>query len=483
MTRTSDHDSSHCCNIASTIFALSTPPGKSGVAVIRISGKYALQAIQNFGCTKEMTPRLATYMKLFSYLNPAECLDMALIIYFPAPHSFTGEDVIELHIHGSIAVMDCVMNELNHMKFLRPAEPGEFTKRAFINGKLDIVRVEALSELIHAETRLCKSIALQQFSGQLKALYEEWKSTLINIMAKFEALIDFPEEYISQSVLNDASDEAKSLAQSIATQLKRSNQADIIMGGINVALIGPPNSGKSTLLNLVTQKDISIVSEIPGTTRDVIIAQGEIGGIRVVFHDTAGIHQTNDMLEQEGIKRTKNVIATANVVILLFDIHTSMQDVQDVCSKLQECVFHDFHILCFINKIDLLYNNDDVIDRTAEIAGYITNHFSAIHTITHISALSCESADIIYKELQKIITRYSISGNDVVITNIRQKNALQACLQYIEGFLYELKIEDHFDLAVQNLRYAALELERISGNSVQVDDVIDSIFANFCIGK
>ena len=465
--------------VEKTIFALSTPLGKSGIAVIRISGAHAKEAVRNLGYTKRFVARYATLVELFTFSNPKKHIDSAIIIYFEAPNSFTGEDVIELQVHGSIAVIKELLDELGQMDFLRPAEAGEFTKQAFINGKLDMIRVEALSELIHAETKVQKNIALRQFSGQLENLYEKWRLLLIDIISSLEPFIDFPDEYIPEDEVQKSITKLFDLKHSIKKHVERSRNVELIRHGINIAIVGPPNAGKSTLINLLTHNDISIVSDTPGTTRDVVHAQREINGIKVNFSDTAGLRKTTDIIENDGIHRTKLVSQKAEIIILIFDIN-------DICvDKIHDTILTaknntHAHNIIILNKSDLL----DTISlkkntyRIIEILKQINYSIDTNHIIV-TSIKEIGSFDKIMIKLREIIAHYGISENEDLITSLRQIISLKNAIKYMDEFTMETSL----DLSIQNLRYAAYELEYVSGKNITIEEITDQLFRKFCIGK
>lgn len=463
-----------------TIFALSTPLGKSGVAVVRISGSHAINAVRALGCEKELIPRYATYTKLFSYVDRDDLLDSALVLYFPAPHSFTGVDVVELQVHGSIAVINDLLHNLSMMKFIRPAGPGEFTKQALMNGKLDVVKVEALADLIHSETKMQKKLALMQFSGQLGVLYDNWRRVIVGIASRLEALIDFPEEYIPELALSDMLLSVRSLRVSIANQLERSKKAHVIEYGVTIAIVGPPNVGKSTLLNLLMQQDVSMVSEIAGTTRDVVRISREICGVRVMFYDTAGVRETVDVLEKEGIRRTKLAAMQANVVLVVFDVDSDMNDIKNTCDGLALKTFD--HCMCIINKIDLL-SGVALAERLLVVKNMIRDNLGNICSILDVSVDKVDGYDVIMRELEKIIRCYGLGEDDVLITSMRQTKALENCVHHME--MFEQKMEEGFnmDLAIQDLLYAAQEIEYVSGRGITMAEITDELFKNFCIGK
>ncbi|MBR2033357.1 MAG: tRNA uridine-5-carboxymethylaminomethyl(34) synthesis GTPase MnmE, partial [Alphaproteobacteria bacterium] len=284
-----------------TIYALSTVFGKSGVAIIRISGEDALQAIAKLSSinTSTIKPRYA-YFTTLKYKN--NILDKALVLYFKAPYSFTGEDVVELHIHGSRAVISSVVDVLSDINNFRLAEPGEFSKRAFYNQKMDLTEAEGLADLIDAETSEQQKFAIRQMEGSLKNLYESWRETLLGILAHIEAYIDFPEEDIPDNIVYDMKNTVFKLSKDIAEHISTGNSGERLREGFRVVIVGPPNAGKSSLLNTITKRNAVIVSDIAGTTRDAIDIHLDLGGYPVILTDTAGLRETEELIEQKGIE-------------------------------------------------------------------------------------------------------------------------------------------------------------------------------------
>ncbi|WP_010407470.1 tRNA uridine-5-carboxymethylaminomethyl(34) synthesis GTPase MnmE, partial [Wolbachia endosymbiont of Nasonia vitripennis] len=302
-------------NTNETIFALSTVFGKSGVAVVRISGNYALKALNHFHIKKEIKPRFATLVDLYD--DSSQLIDNGIIIYFPAPNSFTGEDVIELQMHGSKAVIKIILEELS--KIFVMARPGEFSLRAFLNGKFDLTQIEGIADLIDAETKMQAKQAIKQISGELERLYSSWKQKLITIQSKIEAYIDFPEDILAEkNELEKINNEVKTLVQSIQEHLNDNRRGERLREGLHVVITGKPNVGKSTLFNFLAKRDIAIISEYAGTTRDILEAHIDVAGYPVILSDTAGIHESSDPVESEGISRARKRSLEANLRIELF---------------------------------------------------------------------------------------------------------------------------------------------------------------------
>eukprot|EP00004_Rigifila_ramosa_P026240 TRINITY_DN8086_c0_g1_i1.p1 TRINITY_DN8086_c0_g1~~TRINITY_DN8086_c0_g1_i1.p1 ORF type:complete len:337 (-),score=34.03 TRINITY_DN8086_c0_g1_i1:26-1036(-) len=292
----------------STVFALATAhtAQPAGVAVVRISGPGALQVLGALTRTAPVAlpPRALTAVKLLNPRNPTDVLDRALAAYFPRPRSFTGEDVVELHLHGGPAVVRNVLEVLADQPMARLAQPGEFTRRAFENGKLDLLQVEALADLIGADTEVQRRLAMRQLEGHASALYESWRTRLRNVMAHYEAVIDFGEDAnLEDALATQAHRQSATLRQEIQQHLTDGRRGEIIRSGISITIFGKPNVGKSTLLNTLAQRPIAITSPHAGTTRDVVTTTLNLHGIPVVLSDTAGLRASSDFAEAEGVRR------------------------------------------------------------------------------------------------------------------------------------------------------------------------------------
>ncbi len=435
-----------------TIYALSTILGRSGVAVIRISGNRAKDVLLKFTNKKDFEPRKATFCTLFSPSN-GEVLDKIIAIFFQGPNTFTGSDVVELHLHGSIAIIKDVLKELGNIDFIRCAEPGEFTKMAFENGKMDLIGVEALGDLIHSETTAQRRAAIYQMSGHLSDLYASWKESMINIMAQFEAYIDFPEDDIPNSAIKVAMDIIMKLIHEIESHLIISEKASTMVNGIHIAIGGPPNAGKSSIMNLLSKQEIAIVSDIAGTTRDVLQVKMEINGVGVTIYDTAGIRENAaDVIEEEGIKRAKAALDKADIKIYVFDSLTTMQDEIDGFNI-------DDSSIVLMNKFDL---TDKINSKYIPFS--VKNVYNLDLLIDKISSL--------------IEEKFSVDSDTIVTTQQRQKEKLVECITYLRS----IDLSQQLEITAQKIRNAVSEIEFITGK-ITLDDVLDKIFSTFCIGK
>jgi tRNA modification GTPase len=438
-----------------TIFALSSGHGKAGVAVLRVSGPQTSKIVQLMAGTLP-APRYAALRSLRSPHNK-ELLDKGLVLWFPCPHSFTGEDMAEFHVHGGKAVIEAMLISLGQAEGLRFAEPGEFTRRAFHNGKLDLTEAEGLADLIDAETSAQRQQAIRQSSGALSKLYESWRSDLISAMALVEAHLDFSDE---DSIPDDMSAEISSVVVRISSQIVKHLQdgrsGERLREGLKVVIAGSPNVGKSSLLNALAKRDVAIVSEEAGTTRDIIEVHMDLGGYPVILMDTAGVREAPSAVEREGVRRTLSRAEEADLVLWLYDPCEGVADLPPPPSP-------------FINKLVLVSTKSDLC------LGRPTPH-GAISISSHtgegvpelITRLQCEAQARIGLHEEPLITRS------------RHRQGLECCqvslARYLAGDFNQL------ELRAEDLREAATALGRITGR-VDVEDVLDKVFSGFCIGK
>ncbi len=437
-----------------TIFALATAPGKAGVAIIRISGSNAHHALTILTDKAEIKPRYAHYTQLY-HPQTHELIDEAVVLWFPAPHSFTGEDVVELHIHGSRAVVNALFQVLSEYLALRLAEPGEFSRRAFINNKMDLTQAEGIADLIAAETSLQARQALRQVSGELEQLYEGWRMQLIHILAFLEAYIDFPDEDLPSDVIQEVTANISALREAITVHINDKRRGEKLREGLYVAIIGAPNAGKSSLLNYLAKRDVAIVSHIAGTTRDVIEVHLDIAGYPVIIADTAGLRESEDVVENEGIKRARKRAEQADLKIALFDAGKVLDN-----STLE---LIDENTLIVINKIDTATHFPSSIGSTPALP-------ISLHKNIGLDMLLNMLENNIYKHIQP--------SHNPVITRARYREHLQHCLLHLERF----NLGNALELAAEDVRMAARQLGKITGK-IEVEQVLDVIFSSFCIGK
>lgn len=439
----------------STIYALSTPPGKSGVAVIRVSGDNASLALGAFGIEKMPQARVATLCTLL-HLDKTP-IDRALVLHFLAPHSFTGEDVTEYHVHGGRSVIRAVLSVLATLPDFRLAEPGEFMRRAFMNGKMDLTAAEGLADLIDAETESQRQQALRLMQGDAAKFFEELRSGMVHALAYLEAFIDFPDEDIPSHVLSEIDAELQPLVERIEEQLAKARIGQTIRDGVRVAIIGPPNAGKSSLLNLLAKRDVAIVSPLAGTTRDVVEAHLEMKGYSVTFADTAGIREQGDVIEQEGIRRSLLEAERADIKILLLDASAG-----DVLNSIEPYAgLMDERTLLVYNKCELL---DTPLPASLGLG---------------ISILHETGIDQFLGALEKHIEQ-AYPAESLYVTRKRHQQHLEAALHHLRVYRDEKALP--IELQCEELRAAANEIGKITG-VIAVDELLGHIFSSFCIGK
>ncbi|MGI9391418.1 MAG: tRNA uridine-5-carboxymethylaminomethyl(34) synthesis GTPase MnmE [Boseongicola sp.] len=424
-----------------TIFALATARGKSGVAVIRISGPKAFDAVTLL-CELPKESRRATLRRL---TWDGVLLDEALVLSFPAPNSFTGDDVVELHTHGSIASTSAILKVLADINGLRLAEPGEFTRRALENEKLDLAQVEGLADLIAAETEAQRRQAQRVLSGELGSRAESWRSQLISAASLIEATIDFADEDVPVDVVPEIRSLVQGARQEIETEILRYAVAERIRDGFEVAIVGPPNVGKSTLLNVLAGRDAAITSEKAGTTRDVIEVYMDLRGLPVTFLDTAGVRSTEDEIELLGIERALTRASTADLRIVLLE-----------CQGAEPVLALESGDIAVVTKSDLQDGGD-------------------------ISAISGQGIEKLVERVTDVISARA-AGVGVTIRE-RHRIALVSSIEYLESVEDRLKTTpEHAELIAEDLRGAIRALESLVGR-VDVEHLLDEIFSSFCIGK
>lgn len=437
-----------------TIYALSTVFGKSGVAVIRISGDKVLEVVSCITNIKTETikPRFAYFTNI---INPKtkEVLDKSLVVYFKAPYSFTGEDILEIQCHGSKAVLNSVLNVLSLVDGVRLAEPGEFSKRAFYNNKMDLTEAEGLADLIDAETSEQQKYALRQLSGGLKNLYTSWRQDLVRILSYLEAFIDFPEEDIPSDLSNDILNTVFKVKNDITLHLKGNNVKERLRSGFRIVITGAPNAGKSSLINTLVKRNAVIVSDIEGTTRDAIDINLDISGYPVIITDTAGIRDTQNPIEQQGVEIAKEKVSNADIVINLYDASNP---------KIDEFITNQ-KVIYVANKIDKL--SSEQLNKIPQ------NHLK-------ISAKYNQGVDNLVANILDIIKENFANQTSPLITRTRYREALNECLVYLDEFSLDKEIE----LSAEDIRLACRSIGKITGH-VEVDEILDNIFGSFCIGK
>ena len=440
-------------NFEDTILALTTGSLHAATALIRISGNGASRTANILGF-KVPKQRLASVAVL---KDGERKLDEALVIFFKGPRSYTGEDVMELHVHGGRAVIEAVINTLQKQGGFRLAEPGEFTKRAVLNGKMDLTKAEGINDLIQAETEAQRVQSFAQVDGALSDIAFGWREKVIKIAAHVEAYIDFPDEEIPESTLTGLGDEMNVLIRDIEKSLNDGRRGEILREGFRVAVIGPPNAGKSTLVNWLSKRPVSIISEQPGTTRDVLEASLDLGGYPVIIADTAGLRASTDPIENEGVKRAQEWAKTANSRLILLEPSTEAGFLERLKPN-PECD------LVILNKIDLLPRD-----------------FKKEETLA-ISLKDEIGLDKLLNGLKKIVSKSMVGQEPPVITRTRHREALQSCLNSIKSAKTALLSGEEPEIVAEELRASTKSLGRVVG-AVDVEDLLDVVFGDFCIGK
>jgi len=435
-----------------TIFALSSGRPPAAIAVVRVSGARAADVLIAL-CGKQPEPRRAALRRL-RHPGTKAILDEALVLWLPGPNTETGEDMVELHLHGGRAVIAAVLAELGKLPGLRMAEPGEFTRRAFENGRLDLTAVEGLADLVFAETEAQRAQAMHQLSGALAARAEAWREKLIRALALIEARIDFSDEAdVPEDLVAPALRMARELIVEIETVLRDERRGERLREGLTVAIAGPVNAGKSSLLNRLAQRDAAIVSPYAGTTRDVIEVHLDLAGYPVTLLDTAGIRESEDPVEQEGVRRARARAEAADLVLWVTDATEDENTEQRTDAKDRWLVR---------NKVDLLSAGM----RRARDEAFDVSAKSGLGVEQLVTALGAFARDSF------------ASGEPALVTRERHRAALRQTVELLHRAL-DASAEE---LVAEELRLASRALGRLTGR-VDVEDVLDVIFRDFCIGK
>ena len=442
-----------------TIYALSSGPGIAGISVIRVSGPETVEVVKKLTRKGLPEPRVASLRK-FNKINENELIDEGILVWFPGPNSYTGEDMAEFHVHGSLAVVDSIQKSISKIDGCRLAEPGEFTKIAFQNNKINLLKAESISDLISSETEIQRRQAIKIMSGQSADKFNVLRKRLLKILSNIEAKIDFPDEDLPEDVLKNIHLEVEDIKEEIIKILNDQRVGERIREGFKIAIIGPANAGKSSLLNYLSKRDIAIVSEIAGTTRDVIEAHLNLDGYPVIISDTAGIRSSKDEIEKKGIKLALKKAENADLNIIVID-HKSV-DFTDFLKdvKLKSSIL-------VINKSDL-----GIKQINSEI-----NKYDPIQ----ISIKEEKNLDKLINSIKKKLEDEFISSEDIFITRERHRINLEKCVECLKNF-DEKKSLDDFDKSAEDLRLATRYLGMIVGK-VDVEEILGSIFNDFCIGK
>jgi tRNA modification GTPase len=428
-----------------TIFALASGRARAGVAVVRVSGPRADEGLRSLSRTSLPPERKAVIRTLFRKPDDNK-IDEALVLRFGSPQSYTGEDVTEYHVHGGPAVVSSLMEELGRMPGFRVAEPGEFTRRAVENGRLDLTQAEAIADLVDAETEAQRRQAVRQLGGSLGELYEKWRAQLIHSAAWIEATIDFPDEDVPSDVFDESREIVAVIANEMQLHLKDGRRGEMLRDGFHVAVIGAPNAGKSSLVNALAQRDVAIVSDIPGTTRDVLEVRLNLKGYPVILSDTAGLREGRDPIEQEGIRRAEARAREADLRLLVLD-GTGEGQPRELSGDVE-----------IWSKADLRADRPQ--------AGF------------WISTKTGEGLTGLVDLLAKRAAASMEVGEAPVLSRARHRIAVQHAEQHLRNALEASEPE----LSAEHIRLALTEIGRITGR-VDLDELLDVVFRDFCLGK
>ena len=440
------------------IYALSSGMGPSGIAIIRLSGKDALKVSELISKKKNLKSKKVNLCKFY---NPAtnSLIDEGLLLSFPGPNSFTGEDLVEFHIHGSNAVISYFLGVLSEQENCRLAEPGEFTKVAFQNNKIDLVEAESIGDLIYSETELQRQQAVKMVQGNASNYYNDLREKLIKSLAYIEAKIDFAEDDLPESILTEVQKTIKTVASDIKIILEDHKIGEKIRDGFRVTIAGQVNAGKSSLLNLISKREAAIVSEEKGTTRDVIEVYLNIDGYPVILADTAGIRGSKNEVEKKGVSLAINKSKESDLILIMID-NTSKK----IDPKIKNLINKDCIVV--LNKSDLDSKQNHNFDKSS---------------VVMISVKKNKNIDLLSAKIKEKLSRKFISSNKILITRERHRIKLKECLKEINNFLKK-DLKKDIETAAEDLRLATRHLGSIVGK-VDVEEILGSIFKDFCIGK
>ena len=430
-----------------TIFALASAPGRAGVAVVRVSGPRAAEAIRQLTGREPPSERKAVLRTLYDK-SINDRIDAALILFFAAPHSYTGENISEFQVHGGRAVTAALLTALGRLAGFSPRRGREFTRRAVENGRLDLTQAEAIADLVSAETDAQRRLALRQYDGRLAELYEGWRSRLIRAAAWIEAGIDFADEDIPADAAAQSRNALGAILQEIEAHLNDGRRGEILREGLHVAVIGPPNAGKSSLVNALARRDVAIVSDIAGTTRDVIEVRLDLGGYPVILADTAGLREPGDSIEREGVRRALARAESADLRLLVLDGALGSPTMPGEMIA------------------------DIVVRNKADIASEKTS------LGLWVSAKTGEGLSELVAALAERAAKLLSGGEAPVLTRARHRHALEEAARSLAAALKTAEPE----LAAEHIRVALRSIGRITGR-VDLDELLDVVFRDFCIGK
>ena len=440
------------------IYALSSGRGPSGIAIVRVSGKDTLKVCKNLTNLKEIKSTEVNYCQFYDPKNDKIIDPEALLLWFPGPNSYTGDDLAEFQIHGSNAVINALLKALSEQDNCRLAEPGEFTKIAFQNDKIDLLKAESIGDLIHAETELQRDQAVKLVQGNASNYYNDLREKLIKSLSYIEAKIDFAEDDLPEKVLKEVQNSIKEIHKDIHKIIEDNKIGEKIRDGFRVSITGEVNAGKSSLLNLIAKRDVAIVSDEEGTTRDVIETYLNIDGYPVILADTAGIRDAKNEVEKKGISLALGKSKEADLNIIVIDNSS-----KSINNEIKKMINKDTIVL--LNKSDVQDNQNHNFDADTVLASVKEN----------------KNIDSLIKKIKEKLSKKFTSNNTALITRERHRVKLNECLKEIDNFLKKDQNKD-LELAAEDLRLATRHLGSIVGK-VDVEEILGSIFKDFCIGK
>ena len=440
-----------------SIFALATAPGTSGLGVIRLSGKDTFKIASAITKTKNIKPRVANFCSFYDHKN--QIIDKGIFIFFSKPNSYTGEDVAEFHVHGSKAVISYFLKTLSKFKNCRLAKPGEFTKTALLNKKINLLQAESLIDLINSETELQRKQALKVMNEDTTKVYNDLRDDIIKILSDYEAVIDFSDDEVGDDVFLKNRPKLLKLNDKLRQIIYKSKNSEKIRDGFKVSIIGPTNSGKSSLMNCLTRREVSIVSNIPGTTRDIIETSIMLNGKLVRFFDTAGLRNSKNVIEKKGISLTNKNLKDSDLKIIIFD-HSKKID-----KKILR--LYDAKSILVLNKIDIKSSKNIFKNK--------------IYKPIKISVKKNIGINNLIKTISTKIDQHFEINEDNIVSRQRHVKSLENAMFFISKSLKKNSI-NQIDLAAEDLRLATRSLGEIVGY-VNVEDLLDRIFKDFCIGK
>jgi tRNA modification GTPase len=458
-----------------TIAAISTPVGEGGIGIVRISGPDAVAILSRVFRDRRGRSRESfdTHRMYYGTVvaGDGELIDEVLVVAMLSPHSYTGEDLAEIHCHGGSMVLRSVL-KLVLEQGARPAGPGEFTRRAFLNGRLDLAQAESVIDVIRSRTEQSLKLALGGLSGRLSARISRLRDGLIGVLAHIEAGIDFPEDDISDVETESLRRTLEATRAEVGAMIDESHRGRAYREGVSVAIAGRPNVGKSSVFNAMVREHRAIVTDVPGTTRDVIDEYVNISGIPVRLMDTAGIHETEDVVEREGVSRSRRVLTEADVVLYVVDASRadSGGDLAEDMAMLSTMPKHS--TILVINKVDLVDGEAD-LERYGPVAP---------ETVVATSAASGEGLGELESAIVKVVTKGHMSPGEAIVTNVRHQDALRRCEAHLGDALSAVEQGVPLDLVVIDVREALDALGEITGDTVD-EDILDRIFSDFCVGK